>query len=886
MFIEFEKLTLSNGMDLVLHQDNALPIVSVNVWYHVGSKDEEPGKTGYAHLFEHLMFEGSKNHNKSFFEPLQDIGATLNGSTTPDRTNYWENVPSNYLELALWLESDRMGFLTDALDQNRFDIQRDVVKNERRQSYENRPYGMASIYLQQALYPLPHPYHWPTIGFHEDLNAATLEDAKKFFREFYSPSNASLSIAGDFDVDKTKTQVEKYFGSLKQGPSLNRKSNMESMIQGKTSITLYDKVLLPKLILAWPSTPRFHEDEAALSILASILGAGKVSRLHKTLVYERRIAQSVGVGNGPSEIAGEFYLEATAAPDHSIKEIEDAVLGEIEKIQKEPPSQEELQRIKNVMELQRIRQMAQVGGFGGRANRLNSFNVFAGDPGLINTDFERYIAVTPEDISRVAQAYLSARLVSLVVLPEPSFNQTPEDVDRSLKPSPEKQKKFNPPVTKRTKLGNGLNVLLVEKQELPIVTFGLLLGSGASTDPSNKPGLSALTSSMLQEGTTSHTSQEISSEFEFMGTQLNISVGRERTVFSTATIDRYFAKAMELISDIVKNPSFPPDEFDRIRKERLTSLRRLRDDSTALASRVAPGLIYGSDSAYGHPIGGTEESVGAFEIEDLIEYWKANYDPDSATLLVVGNVSLDDVKDITNKYFGDWNVKITDNQLEKTMESLYSHSANLIYLLDKPGAAQSIIRCGVLGPPRINANYSSLILLDSIFGGQFTSRLNMNLRQDKGYSYGYRSWIDWHKKSSLFGFGGAVETDVTGDALNETIKEARRIIADTPVSRNEFESAKAGLIREFPSLFETQGQILEGLAQIVSYDLPDDYYNHIIDEIASTSLEDVNRVAKEILSKDRLVTLLVGDRSVIEEQIKTLGWDICLLDHNGRIITN
>ena len=886
MFIEFEKLTLSNGMDLVLHQDNALPIVSVNVWYHVGSKDEEPGKTGYAHLFEHLMFEGSKNHNKSFFEPLQDIGATLNGSTTPDRTNYWENVPSNYLELALWLESDRMGFLTDALDQNRFDIQRDVVKNERRQSYENRPYGMASIYLQQALYPLPHPYHWPTIGFHEDLNAATLEDAKKFFREFYSPSNASLSIAGDFDVDKTKTQVEKYFGSLKQGPSLNRKSNMESMIQGKTSITLYDKVLLPKLILAWPSTPRFHEDEAALSILASILGAGKVSRLHKTLVYERRIAQSVGVGNGPSEIAGEFYLEATAAPDHSIKEIEDAVLGEIEKIQKEPPSQEELQRIKNVMELQRIRQMAQVGGFGGRANRLNSFNVFAGDPGLINTDFERYIAVTPEDISRVAQTYLSARLVSLVVLPEPSLNQTPEDVDRSLKPSPEKQKKFNPPVTKRTKLGNGLNVLLVEKQELPIVTFGLLLGSGASTDPSNKPGLSALTSSMLQEGTTSHTSQEISSEFEFMGTQLNISVGRERTVFSTATIDRYFAKAMELISDIVKNPSFPPDEFDRIRKERLTSLRRLRDDSTALASRVAPGLIYGSDSAYGHPIGGTEESVGAFEIEDLIEYWKANYDPDSATLLVVGNVSLDDVKDITNKYFGDWNVKITDNQLEKPMESLYSHSANLIYLLDKPGAAQSIIRCGVLGPPRINANYSSLILLDSIFGGQFTSRLNMNLRQDKGYSYGYRSWIDWHKKSSLFGFGGAVETDVTGNALNETIKEARRIIADTPVSRNEFESAKAGLIREFPSLFETQGQILEGLAQIVSYDLPDDYYNHIIDEIASTSLEDVNRVAKEILSKDRLVTLLVGDRSVIEEQIKTLGWDICLLDHNGRIITN
>ena len=886
MLIEFEKLTLSNGMDLILHRDNSLPIVSVNVWYHVGSKDEEPGKTGYAHLFEHLMFEGSKNHNKSFFEPLQDIGAALNGSTTPDRTNYWENVPSNYLELALWLESDRMGFLTDALDQNRFDIQRDVVKNERRQSYENRPYGMASIYLQQALYPLPHPYHWPTIGFHEDLNAATLEHAKEFFREFYSPSNASLSIAGDFDVDKTKAQVEKYFGSLKQGPSLNRKAKMESMIQGQTSITLYDKVLLPKLILAWPSTPRFHKDEAPLSILASILGAGKVSRLHKALVYEQRIAQSVGVGNGPSEIAGEFYLEATAAPDHSIKEIEDAVLGEIGKIQKEPPSQEELQRIKNVMELQRIRQMGQVGGFGGIANRLNSFNVFGGDPGLINIDFERYIAVTPEDISRVAKTYLSTRLVNLVVLPEPSFNQTSEQVDRSLKPSPEKQKKFDPPVTRRTVLENGLNVLLVEKHELPIVTFGLLLGSGASTDPSSKPGLSAFTSSMLQEGTTTRTSQDISSEFEFMGTQLNISVGRERTVFSTVTIDRYLDKAMELVSDIVKNPSFPQDEIDRIRKERLTSLRRLRDDSTALASKVAPGLIYGLDSAYGHPVAGTEESVIEFERKGLIEYCKANYDPRSATLLIVGNVSLDDVKDIINKHFGDWTVNITDNQPEKPLDSLHTNPINTIYLLDKPGAAQSIIRCEALGPPRINANYSSLILLDHIFGGQFTSRLNMNLRQDKGYSYGYRSWIDWHQQSSLFGFGGAVQTDVTGDALNETIKEARRIISDTPVSKDEFESARASLVREFPSLFETQGQILEGLAQIVSYDLTDDYYNHIIDEINSTSLEDVNRVAEEILDQSRLVTLIVGDRSVIEEQIKTLGWDICLLDYNGRIISN
>ena len=884
MFIDFEKLTLSNGLDLILHRDNSLPVVSVNVWYHVGSKDEQLGKTGYAHLFEHLMFEGSKNHNKSFFEPLQDVGATLNGSTTTDRTNYWENVPSNYLELALWLESDRMGFLTDALDQNRFDVQRDVVKNERRQSYENRPYGMASIHLQQALYPLPHPYHWPTIGFHEDLNAATLKDAKEFFNEFYNPSNASLSIAGDFDIDKVKVQVEKYFGGLNEGPNLNRKTKMASSIQGQTSITLYDKVLLPKLIFAWPSTPRFHQDDAPLSILASILGAGKVSRLHKTLVYEKRIAQSIGVGNSPSEIAGEFYLEATAAPDHSIKEIEDVLLSEIRKIKDHPPSQEELQRVKNVMELQRIRQMAQVGGFGGRANRLNSFNIFAGDPGLINVDFERYNAVTPEDISRVANDYLSEAMVTLLVLPEPFLKYSSEKIDRSLKPNPEKQKTFNPPITKRTILENGLNVLLVEKRDLPIVTFGLMLGVGASNDPIEKPGLSSFTSSMLQEGTTSLMSQEISSQFEFLGTQLNISAGRERTILSTVTINRYLDKAMELVSDVIKNPLFPQGELDRIRKERLTSLRRLKDDSSALAGRVAPSLIYGADSAYGHPVGGTEESVARLERDDLIKHFSSHYDPSEATLLVVGDISIDSLNDMAHKYFGDWIIQHKDNPSNKLINTLNSIETDTIYLLDKPGATQSIIRCEVLGPPRINPDYASLILLDQIFGGQFTSRLNMNLRQDKGYSYGYRSWIDWHNKSSLFNFGGAVQTEVTGEALIETLKEAKQIVSDNPVSENEFESAKAGLIRQFPSLFETPGQILEGLAQIVSYGLKDDYYHHIIDDINAASLDNVNRISKQILKNSKIVTLIVGDRSVIEDQIKTSGLDIRLIDHNGRII--
>ena len=350
--ISFEKFTLANGLDVILHQDTSLPLVAVNVWYHVGSKDEKPGKTGYAHLFEHLMFEGSKHHNSGYFDSLQEVGATLNGSTTPDRTNYWENLPSHYLELALWLESDRMGFLLDALDQGRFDIQRDVVKNERRQSYENRPYGVSSIHLQEAVYPLPHPYHWPTIGFHEDLDAATLDDARAFFQRFYTPSNASLTIAGNIRIDEAGDMAERYFGDIPPGPALPRSTRTDSPLQGRVSLTLHDKVLLPRWSLVWPTTPRFHPDDAPLSVLASILGDGKSSRLHRALVYERRIAQSVSVHHGPSEIAGEFQLEVTAAAGHTADEVGEAALAEIQRMRDAPPLPEELARVKNRVEWQ------------------------------------------------------------------------------------------------------------------------------------------------------------------------------------------------------------------------------------------------------------------------------------------------------------------------------------------------------------------------------------------------------------------------------------------------------------------------------------------------------------------------------------------------------
>jgi zinc protease len=880
--IAFEKFTLPNGLDVILHQDATLPLVAVNVWYHVGSKDEETGKTGFAHLFEHIMFEGSKHHNSSHFEPLQQVGASLNGSTDTDRTNYWENLPSNYLELALWLEADRMGFLLDALDQRRFDIQRDVVKNERRQSYENRPYGIAELRLQSALYPPPHPYHWPTIGFHEDLDAATLEDVRAFFRRFYSPSNASLAIAGDFQQEETRNLVERYFGDLAPSPALPRARRTDSLLQGHADITLYDKVLLPRVYLAWPTVPRFHEDEAALSILAAILGSGKSSRLHRSLVHERRIAQSVSAFQDAEEVAGDFLVEVTAAADHTAGEMQQAAQAEIERMRQQQPSSEEMARTKNMIEWHHVRQRTRIGGFGGKANLLNSFNVFAQDPELVNSDLERYLAVQPEDVRRVADTYLADRRVQLVVLPEPARHRSTATIDRSTQPPPVALRPFVAPIPRRQSLANGLQLLVLEKRGIPSVAFSLVLNQGANMDGTALPGLAAFASSMLQEGTENRSSNQIADEFEFMGSQLSSATGREQTNLAAEILSRHWPAALEIVADLVQNPTFPEQELNRVRRQRLTSIRRLRDDAAALAGQAAPILLYGRENPYGHPISGTERSLEALTRQNAVDHFQAVWRPENATLVVVGDASMEEVEGLAKKYLGSWKGQgVAAKSLDATPKTP-KRSATALYLIDKPGAAQSEIRAGYVGVPRQHPDYLPLVVLNNLFGGQFTARLNANLRQNKGYSYGYHSSIDWYRSSSLMVAGGAVQTEVTREAVVETMREFRDIAGSRPVDEAEFDSAKASLLRQFPSSFETPGQVLSQLTNVVSFDLPDDYYRTLSDRLQAVSLADVRRAAQEWVDPDRLLLVVVGDREAIEPGLRELDLEVHLVDHEVR----
>jgi len=878
--ISSEKITLSNGLDVLLHEDHAIPLVAVNVWYHVGSKDEEQGRTGFAHLFEHIMFEGSKHHNSSHFDPLQKAGANLNGSTTPDRTNYWEDVPSNYLELALWLESDRMGFLLDAVDQQRFDVQRDVVKNERRQSYENRPYGMASWEIQEALFPMPHPYHWMTIGSQEDLDAAALEDVKDFFRRYYSPSNSSLAVVGDFQRDEALELVNRYFGDLPPGPPLPRMGRRDSPLAGRVELEMRDKVSLPRLYIAWPTPPDMDPDDAPLDLLQGILSDGLSSRLHRSLVYEKQIAQSASVRYHPGEIAGQFVVQVTAAEGHDLDEMEAAVDAEIRRLASEPPTDEEIDRVKNRIESSHYRQLTRIGGFGGLADQLNHYNVMGGDPEMVNTSLDRYLAVQREDIMRVHESVLDHRQVRLRVMPEQPLKPMVTVVDRWKMPEPAPEPAFTPPTPVRHQLSNGMSIAVVERRGAPIVSFALVLRAGAVSDPEDLPGLASFTAQMLMEGTEGRTSLEIANAAEFIGARVSSDARREYTLLSSETLTKHFPTALELVSDLVKRPTFPEHELERVRREHLTDLRRGKDDPTTVAERLVAGLVFSKDSGYGHYLFGTEASATALSRDDLQKLFQGVYTPGRATLVVVGDTNLEEVTQQAQELFGDW----TGDGVyvpQEAMNTNGSMPATTIYLVDQPGAAQSVIRALQPTIPRKHPDYFGLTLVNYVFGGQFSARLNQNLRQDKGYSYGYNSSVHWYQGTSLVSAGGSVQTEVTKESVQETLKEFHEIRGGRPITEEELDAAKAGILQGYPASFERSGMVLNHLIQLLVFDLPDDYFETVGPSITAVSLEDAHRVASERIKDDNLQLLVVGDREKIEPGLRELGLPIVLLDSDG-----
>jgi zinc protease len=979
--INFTDTLLDNGLRVILHEDHSTPIVAVNIWYHVGSKNEVRGRTGFAHLFEHMMFQGSKHYDNDFFVPLQEAGGTLNGSTNSDRTNYWEVVPSNFLELALWLESDRMGYLLDALTEEKLSNQRDVVKNEKRQNYDNRPYGLVSEQIARGMYPPEHPYHWLTIGSLEDLDAASLEDISDFFRRFYTPNNASLVIAGDFDPQEARTLVKKYFGPIRRGPMVDAVVAPLPTLEREIRITMEDRVSLPRIYLSWHAVPAWAEGDAALDTLSTVLAGGKGSRLYKSLVYEQQIAQDVTAFNNSREIAGQFQIVATAKPDKSLEELEEAIHDQLEKLKRDaPPTEEEMERAYNARESSFIYSLQTVGGFGGRSDQLNQYAVFLGDPGYFHQDLARYRSVTSEEVSRAASRYLTDKRLVLGVKPGARAKETAgapapagpasaiqppaqqsvttqqtadavslpgtqsaaaptvtsaggptstggtTPVDRAAgarqqtkaeeaattpagatppataahagvheqheekaqlgglytlppaKPDP----RFELPLIQRRTLSNGLDVLIVENQELPVVTLNMVLRTGAAADPRARAGLASVTAALLDEGTNTRSALDISNELAAIGARLGTGADWDLSGVSLLTVARHLDRSLEIFTDVLTNPTFPESELELQRNTRLTTIMQRRDNAQDIAGVVFASLLYGREHPYGHPIIGDETSVRAVANHDIRTFYETHYRPNNATLIVVGDVQADLLVPQLERAFAHWeSAQVPAMSIPSPPERT---EANL-YLVDKPGAAQSVIVIGQVGPPRSTPDYFPLMVMNTMLGGQFTSRLNLNLREEKGYTYGARTFFDYRRGQGPFAASTSVQTAVTKESIEEILKELRGIRGERPVTPEELEFSKQAIIRGFPRSFETPEHIANRLADVVLYDLPDDYFNHYITDVSSVTREEAESCARRYLDPTKMAILVVGDREQIEPTLRTLdgiGPNIMLLDTEGK----
>jgi zinc protease len=904
--IPYTEFTLPNGLRVILHEDHSTPIVGVNVWYHVGSKNEQPGKTGYAHLFEHMMFQGSKGYDDDYFKALQEVGGSLNGSTNTDRTNYWELVPSNFVERALFLEADRMATLPDALTEAKLANQRDVVKNEKRQNYDNRPYGLVGARIAEILYPESHPYHWLTIGSLDDLTRASMDDIKAFFRRYYTPNNASLSIAGDFNSAEVRRLVEKHFGPIKRGPDVTVPVVTQPTLTGTVRQGMEDRVSAPQMTMVWHTVPALSKDEAALDVLAALLGRGRSSALYKSLVYDQQIAQQANANNNSRELAGTFNVTVTPRRGVSLDSVEKEVNKQIEAIKAKPPGASDLERAFNASEAAFIYSLQSVGGFGGKSDQLNQYAIFTGNPGFFEQDLARYRVVTPADIQRVARTYLTNDRLIFTVTPAAQNAQPPtrradqgaqqggaegeagrevsvtnEELNAKL-PAGGPDPKFTLPQIQRRKLSNGLDVMIVEHHELPVVTMNLVMRAGASADPADRPGLAVVVADLMDEGTQSRNALELSDRIASIGANLNSSADWDANRLTLQTLTRHLDEALGIYADVLTHPAFRDADLNRVRQSRLQGLVQSRDNASTIASQVYASLLYGAAHPYGHPQQGNEASIRAITSQDLSRYYSTYYRPNNATLIVVGDVKPDEITRKLEGALKGWEPG-TVPPIDLSANAV-TRDKTTIYLVDRPGAAQSVINIGLIGAPRSTPDYFTRLVLNQILGGAFVSRVNLNLREAKGYTYGARTTFDYRRGAGPFTASAGVQTAVTKESVAEFLKELRGIRGDIPITPKELDQAKESIIRGFPRTFETPAQIATRLTDVALNGLSDSYFNSYIASIQAVTAADVNKVAREAIDPSKLAILVVGDRSVIEPGLRSLegiGASVTILDADG-----
>ena len=871
--IKYDKFTLPNGLRVIVHEDRKIPVVAVNVWYHVGSKDELPGKTGFAHLFEHLMFNGTENYNNEYFGPFQQVGATnMNGTTNNDRTNYFENVPTPALDLALWMESDRMGHLLGVVNQEKLDEQRGVVQNEKRQG-ENQPYGRVFIQASKATFPVGHPYSWTTIGSMEDLNAATLEDVQLWFKTYYGPNNAVLSLAGDINVDEAKKIVTKYFGDIPPGPSPIKKKKWIAKRSGEKREIMYDRVPNARIYKVW-NTPEIGSPEHAhFELLASLLTGGKNSALYQELVYKRQLATSVSAFYYDREIAGQFWIAVDLANGRSLDDLEDAMDKALSDFIKKGPSAKRLKNTKTSIRASSIKGLQRVGGFGGKSDLLAYSEVYSGNPGAYLEFINGIMEITNKEIKETANTWLTDGAYVLTVIPEENRSYNSESTaDRSKLPFPTEFPELDLPEIQRAKLSNGLEVVLAERHDVPMINLSFQIKSGHATDPLGQPGLANFTMSMLTEGSKSFNALELSDQLEELGTDLYTSTGLDSSSINISSLKSSFEESIEIMFEVITEPTFDQEEIDRKKIRWLAAIDQSLSTPNGMVSNLIPEILYGEDHPYAKPFSGngTRESIQWMSRDDLINYKNRFIAPSNGTLILVGDTTLDEILPILEAQFGSW----PENRMLKGAQLVYTINkepdSRRVFLIDKPGAVQSLIVAGQLMPGMRTPDEIDIDLMNRVIGGSFTSRLNMNLREDKSWSYGVRTRLSQYKGPRPMLVSAPVQTDKTVDSIQEIIREYDEYLSSNPAKNEELEAIVNDLSLGLIGDFETFGSLMSGLSGIVSFDREDDFLDNLPTKYRSMTIDNINAAAERYIDPSIWTWVIVGDLSKIEQGIREL----------------
>ena len=882
--VNFEKYTLPNGLQVILHVDRKLPVVHVNHWFHVGSKVELPGRTGFAHLFEHLMFEGSEHAPEGYFKYIEQAGGNLreggvNGTTSNDRTNYFATVPSGNLEYVLWLESDRIATLADALTEENFENQREVVRNERRQTTENQPYGRWYELVNEHLYPAGHPYSWPVIGRHEDLEAATVDEVAEFFRTYYTPNNLSLVIAGDFDEAFARDRVEHFYGGLEPGPLLERRRRwVPSLPEGKI-VEVTDRVPQSRVHMIWPAPERFDADETALDAAAGVLGDGLSSRLEKLLVYDRRLCTEVSVFNYAKEIAGLFGIIATVRPGCDGQEVEDLVAGQIAKLASGGPSRDEVERARTVWEYQYVSSLERIGGFGGKADRLNESNTYKADPGYFHVEHDRFRNLTGSKISEAVERWLVSRhgltlryqpdTLPKAAGPESARAAGDGALDRSMVPALGSDTPFQTPEVHEDRLDNGLEVLVVGQHDLPKVAVSLNVKTGGVHDPPDRCGMAQLMLQIMDKGTRGHGALDLDEALSRLGTVIGKSMYLESARLGMDVLTDKLTSAMALFADVARNPLFPEEELDRERHRHLDHLAQQASHPQSLAQRLCPGLVFGYDHPYGRPVQGYASSVSEMSRYEIARSYEENWRPDQSALVFVGDITRDQAMKLADQRFGSWKGDV--RPAKEVPDPSPGRKTIRIWLVDRPGAPQTVVCQFIAAPSRDTPDYHALRLVDAIWGGGFQSRLNLNLREEKGYTYGVSTSLGLLGVSGYWKVQTSIQTDKTGEVVQELMNEMEDLGGGRPVSAEELEEARTGRIRGYAQRFESLRRIAGSIGGLWSSGRPMSDMRDAVENLRSVTLEEVRSAAGRYLDARRAGYLLVGDRSSIETQLADRG---------------